>query len=145
MTDTKHRELQRRRLVYERKARWNRVWSYRVGSWKHLLAACLEPLRNQPLLTNVIVAATLIGLGGGASLMVGDGLGTGMLAALGALLVVMAGTGLIRFSRERRSRFHRPPGGGPEQAEAGVREPRRPPGGGGELSAAIDLDGDEAD
>ena len=29
--------------------------------------------------------------------------------------------------------------------QAGVREPRRPPRGGGELSAALDLDGDEAD
>lgn len=143
MNDTKHRELQRRRRVYERKALWNRVWSYRVGSSKHLLVACLEPLRNQPLLTNVILAATLIGIGGGASLIVGGGLWTGMLLAWGALLVMMAGIGLIRFSRERRSRFHRPPGGGPEQA--GVREPRRPPDGGGELSGALDRDSDEAD
>jgi hypothetical protein len=143
MTDTTQRDLQRRRRVHERKARWNHVWSNRVGSWKHLLVACLEPLRNQPILTNVIVAATLIGIGGGASLMVGGSRGTGMLSAWAALVVVMAGTGLIRFLRERRSRFHRPPGEGPEQT--GVREPRRPPGGGGELSAALDLDGDEAD
>ena len=93
MTDTKHRELQRRRLVYERKARWNHVWSYRMGSWKHLLVACLEPVRNQPLPTNVIVAAPLIGIGGGASLMVGGGLGTGMLFAWAAPLVVMQASG----------------------------------------------------
>lgn len=73
------------------------MWSYRVGSWKHLLVACLEPLRNQRLLTNVIVAATIIGIGGGISLMVGGGLGTGVLFAVGALLVVMTGTGLVRF------------------------------------------------
>ncbi|MDJ0665249.1 MAG: hypothetical protein QNJ75_11860 [Acidimicrobiia bacterium] len=143
MTDTKHRELQRRRRAFERKARWNRVWAYRVGSWKHLMVACLEPLRSQPRLPYVIAAATIIGIGGGASLIAGGGLGTGMLVAVGALLVAMAGTGLIRFSRERRSRFHRPPGRGPEQA--GVREPRRPPRGGGEMSAALDLDRDEAD
>ncbi len=136
-------ELKRRRRVCERKARWNRVWSYRVGSWKHLLVACLEPLRDQPLLANVIVAATLIGIGGGASLMVGGGPGTGMLSALRAPLVVMAGTGLIRSSRERRSRFRRPPVRGPVQAW--VRELRRLPGGSGELSAALDLDCDKAD
>lgn len=143
MTETKHRELQRRRRAYERKARWNLVWWYRVGSWKHLLVACLEPLRSQPLLMNVIAAATIVGVGGGVSLIAGGGFGTGMLFAVGVLLVVIVGIGLIRFSRERRSRFHRPPGRGPEQA--GVREPRRPPLGGGEMSAALDLDGDEAD
>lgn len=142
MTATKHGELQRRRRAYEWKARWNRLWWYREGSWKHLLVACLTPLRYQAPLRNVVAAATIIGMGGGASIVAGGSLGTGMLFAAGALSVVMAGAGLIRFSRERRSRFDRPPGAGPEQA--GVREPRRPPRGGGEMSAALDLESDES-
>ena len=44
--------------------------------------ACLKPLRNQPLATNIIAAATIIGIGGGVSLIAGGGLVAGMLIAV---------------------------------------------------------------
>lgn len=139
------RSPQRRRRRYKLPSRWerfwNRLWAYRVGSPKHLIVACMEPIIDQDWWVSPVIGSAVLATGGGVSLLIGSRFLTGVLVAVTALVVVMVANGWVRFRREAKGMWTWPPGAGPEKA--GVREPRRPPPGGGERSAAVELDYDD--